>query len=339
MVRAQTTAPIPDNQRQNLLAYAISYTQHGHWPIFPLRPGTKRPAVPDHTANNCDHSDPRCNSADGHQGWEQRATTNQDRITRAWNTSPWGIGIACGPAGLVVIDLDTGGSINGTDSLRQIEADHNQQLPATFTVATPSGGRHLYYQQPPDTQIRNSAGTVAPGIDIRANGGYVVAPPTITTAGAYEVIEDRWPPELPSWFAKLLDPPTAAVPARPAPSPISPPTAAGISHVDRYVQAAVDGELDRLHQTRGGQRNHALYSAAKSLGQLVAAGALTQHDVEQVLEHAASSWYGIAGKDGGEPFTATEARQTIASGLRQGATKPRQLPTPTTRPEPVGATQ
>lgn len=332
MVRAHT-------QRTHLLAYALAYANDGGWPVIPLRPGTKRPATPNHTAETCDRSDPRCNSTTGHQGWEQRALTDPGRIHRTWNQTPYGVGIACGPAGLVVIDLDTGNGISGADSLAQLERDHGHQLPATFTVATPSGGRHLYYRRPPGTTIRNSAGTLAPGIDIRAAGGYVVAPPTITTAGSYEVIDDTWPPTLPDWFSQLLDPPTAATPARPKPKPVEPSTSATADRVDRYVTAAVDGELARLANAGAGRRNHSLFCAAVALGQLVAAGALDRPDVEQLLERTASPWYGIPGRKGGDPFTPTEARAAITSGLRRGLNEPRQLPTAADRRTPIGATR
>ena len=337
MVRAQTqrTQPaIHGQQHDNLRDHALAYADIG-WPIFPLQPGNKRPACPSHNSDNCDRSDPRCAAAGGHQGWEQRATTNPDRITRAWAKKPWGIGIACGPAGLVVIDLDIPkfSGITGAESLRQLEHDHGQQLPATFTVATPSGGRHLYYRTPDGSQIRNSAGTVAPSIDIRAAGGYVVAPPTIVTAGSYDIIDVTIPKELPTWFHQLVEPPEpAAAPQKPRPLIRPGPER---NRLDRYVQGAVNGELDRIRRAPGGRRNHELFVAAACLGELVAAGAIDRHEVEQILEEATMVWLGIAGNDG-QPFTATEARQTIASGLRKGATKPRQLPTD---PETGGSTR
>ena len=133
--------------RDELLNHALAYAEAG-WPIIPLRPGTKRPAAPNHTAATCDHSDRRC--TDGHTGWEPRATLDTDRIAAAWRHRPYGIGITCGPARLLVVDLDTakGGQPSGTASLAELEDKHGHQLPATWTVGTPSGGRHLYYRQP-----------------------------------------------------------------------------------------------------------------------------------------------------------------------------------------------
>jgi hypothetical protein len=70
--------------------------------VFPLRPGTKRPAL--HRFDRCPRTGP-CQHT--HQGWERRATTDPDRIRAAWAASDHNIGLATGPSGLVVIDLDT----------------------------------------------------------------------------------------------------------------------------------------------------------------------------------------------------------------------------------------
>jgi hypothetical protein len=67
-----------------LMRAALSHATRG-WRVFPLRPDDQRPAIRD---------------------WESRATTDPLRIRRAWQRGPFGIGIACGPSGLVVLDLD-----------------------------------------------------------------------------------------------------------------------------------------------------------------------------------------------------------------------------------------
>ncbi len=72
------------------------------WHVFPLRPGSKRPAG--HAEDGCPGTG-RC--AGGHRTWEQRATTDPDKIRAAWTQAPYGIGIATGPSGLCVLDLDT----------------------------------------------------------------------------------------------------------------------------------------------------------------------------------------------------------------------------------------
>ncbi len=311
------------NQRQVLRDAAHAYATAG-WPIFPLRPGTKRPATPNHTADNCNGTDPRC-AWNGHTGWEQRATTDHGRIDRAWDQHPYGIGIATGPARLVVVDLDvakTAIGVNGVQALRTIEEHHGQELPATFTVATPSGGRHLYYADPTGDSHGNTTSRVGPRIDTRAAGGYVVAPPSITPVGSYEVIDDHPPVELPSWFSQLLDKPPRGGRAG-ANKPSIKARQAPAKRVSRYVAAAIAGEQRRIAQAPAGQRNHILFCASVAIGQLVGANALETAQAEQLLDDAAQS-HVAAGA-----YSTSQARQTIASGLRRGVTEPRQLPTAT----------
>jgi hypothetical protein len=138
--------------------------------VFPCVPGSKRPAL--------------------RQDWEHRATTDTDRIARCWSTGLYNIGVACGPSGLVVLDLDTAkpgeqlppgwdspGICDGADSLAVLAERHGQPIPfGTFTVQTPSGGMHLYFTAPPGGRLRNTAGRLGWLIDTRAAGGYVLGP-------------------------------------------------------------------------------------------------------------------------------------------------------------------
>jgi hypothetical protein len=81
--------------------------------------------------------------------------------------------VDCGKSGLVVVDLDVKKGVDGPGSWKRHCSGH--QLPATFHVHTPSGGWHTWYRDPA-SKYRNSAGEIAPGVDIRAVGGFVVAP-------------------------------------------------------------------------------------------------------------------------------------------------------------------
>ena len=147
-----TPARPADDRRTRMLHAALDAAARG-WHVFPLRPGTKRPAKPDHDAKQCDGTDPRCR--DGHTGWEPRATIDPARIRRGWATVPFNIGIACGPARLVVVDLDTPkpgdtpppewdmpGITCGAAVLAVLVRRAGQPYPAgTWTVRTPSGER------------------------------------------------------------------------------------------------------------------------------------------------------------------------------------------------------
>jgi hypothetical protein len=100
------------------------------------------------------------------------------RIRAWWASRACNIGISAGPSGLVVIDLDiakAAGQPGGPESFCRLCRRYRQPVPRTFTVITPSGGRHLYFAAR-DGDVRNSAGRLAPLVDVRAAGGYVIGP-------------------------------------------------------------------------------------------------------------------------------------------------------------------
>jgi bifunctional DNA primase/polymerase-like protein len=310
----------------DLLAAALDAAARG-WPVFPLRPGTKRPAL--HGTDHCPRTGP---CTDGHAGWEQRATTDPDRIRRAWSTGPFNVGLATGPAGLVVVDVDTAdpddqppepwaalGIRDGAEVLTALADQTRQLIPATRVIATPSGGEHLYFLAPTGDGapvLRNTAGGLGRGlgwkIDTRAHGGYVVAAGSLTPTGAYRVIADRDPVPLPGWLVDRLRPP-----ALPPPPSGSIRTAAG--RTSRYLHAALTAETDRVRDAPARQRNACLYVAAIALGQLVAGGSLAEHHARGVLLDAAAGHIAI------DAYSARQAEQTITSGLRAGAKRPRRI--------------
>ncbi len=324
--------PNPD-----LLAAALAHAARG-WHVFPLRPNDKRPAFPDHTADDCTGRDPRCRA--GHVGWEQRATTDPDRIRRAWSARPYGIGIACGPSGLVVVDLDVPkhpddapppeweGACDGWDVFATLAARHGAQIDpvdgfgpdatprsgidATYTVGTGSGGTHLYYRHPTSgPALRNTTGDrggLGWKVDTRAHGGYVVAAGSTVASRLYGLVLDVDPAPLPGWLVGLL---------APAPRPARRTTAVSLpaDRHGRYLAAAIRRQVAHLAAAPEGQRNHALFTSAVALGQLAAGDALTDDDVTAVLEPVALS----------VGLRLGEVTRTIASGLRVGARQPRRL--------------
>ena len=132
---------------------ALEYAQRG-WRVVPIVPGEKRPAL---------------------NQWQHAATTDPDTINRWWKgeQSGCGVGIATGAAsGIWVLDIDD------RDALYELEREHCE-LPATLTSITGSGGEHQIYQWPDDGRtINNSASGFIQGIDVRGEGGQIVAPPT-----------------------------------------------------------------------------------------------------------------------------------------------------------------
>ncbi len=113
--------------------------------------------------------------------WQQDATTDPDQI-RGW-FARWphaNIGIATGrESGIFVLDVDPKhDGLTSLDALRK-EID----LPPTLTVRTGSGGLHLYYRYPEGTLIKNMTSSLGAGLDIRGEGGQVVAPPSLHVSG------------------------------------------------------------------------------------------------------------------------------------------------------------
>jgi hypothetical protein len=155
------------------------------WSIIPIRPGDKRPLV---RWEEFQHRRP---SEDEARGW-----------LRAWPEA--GIGIVTGAiSGLVVLDVDP--RHGGDASLERLEREHGR-LPVTLEARTGSGGRHLYFAHPGGL-VRNKA-ALAAGIDLRGDGGYVVAPPSLHASGRrYAWVEDRAPASarpapLPAWLLR-----------------------------------------------------------------------------------------------------------------------------------------
>ncbi|MFB4269421.1 bifunctional DNA primase/polymerase [Nonomuraea sp. GTA35] len=290
----------------NLTRYALAAAARG-WHVFPLAPNGKTP--------------PR-----GFTNWQHRTTNDPATIRRIWQR-PYNLGIATGPSGLVVIDLDQPkpyeqpppqwnrpGIRDGADVLAALCDQAGQPLPLeTFQVRTRRGGLHLYFTAPNGVTLTNTQGGnggLGWLIDTRANGGYVVGPGSHVTdehgSGPYEVLHPIPPAPLPAWLVERL---------RPAPLPPQKPITVPLAS-DRhgaYIRAAVLGELQRVASSPPHGHNNALYLASVALGQLVAGGEL----------HAAAvtTWLMEAATQIGQPYR--EAQRTIASGLRAGARRPR----------------
>jgi hypothetical protein len=224
-----------------------------------------------------------------------------------------------------VLDLDpatdAGPDTDGPDGatgLAALAQARGVALGATFTVATPRGGTHLYYRTPPGVRLRNTAGTLAPHLDTRAEGGYVVAPGTILPGGAYELVDDTDPPELPGWLVQALTVKPSASLSAPAQRPCT--------DVGGYVTAAVAGECDKVRHAPPGRHNAVLCRAAYALGQLVGAG-LLEHNTARAELIAAGGV--LIGADCG--CTPTEVTRVIDAGLAAGERNPRRT-TPRTSP-------
>ena len=213
--------------RAELLNAALRYAELGYR-VFPCVPGTKAPL----TAH----------------GFHD-ASTDAEQIEGWWSRYPLAnVGIAT--EGLIVIDIDSESNTWPADPERMLE------LAAAPMALTPRGGSHRIFRQPAGKGWRCTEGRLAPKVDTRADGGYIVAPPSVVEGKAY-----RWAPglelddpperlpESPAWLTRELDglAATAAKSAPAAPSANGTPTLASV--------AAAPGEANTIPL---GQRNATL---------------------------------------------------------------------------------
>jgi hypothetical protein len=205
-----------------------------------------------------------------------------------------------------VIDIDPGKG--GADNLRALEAKLGA-LPTTRAAKSGGGGAHYFFKHP-GVFVLSTAGVLAPGVDVRADLGYiVVASSSHMSGGVYE-----WR-DLEVAIADLprawLDAMVGAKPGTSAPPPKSAPFAGDVS---AYAHAALQYEVAAVRLAPEGTRNARLWSAAKSLGQLVGGGALDRGVVERELVAA-----GLAA----DPEEEKKTRDTVARGIEKGMLRPR----------------
>jgi hypothetical protein len=160
------------------LTAAVDYTTRG-WRVFPLNG-----KVPLGGSNGC------------------LGATSDPAAVALWPSGS-NVGIATG-RGLVVLDVDC--HHGGGDSLADLERRHGR-LPATVSAETGGGGEHHYFSS--RARIKNSAGKLGPGLDVRGEGGYVVAPPSVHPDTGCAYVWDNHPDDvklapLPGWLAQLL---------------------------------------------------------------------------------------------------------------------------------------
>ena len=269
----------------SLLEVALSYATRG-WHVLPIKPRDKTPL----TAHGKDD-----------------ATTDEKIIRHWWLKSPnANIGVATGAvSGFVVLDVDAGRG--GFEMLTRL-ASEQDPLPNTLTALTGGGGQHLLFAHP--GRLVSNRTNVVPGIDVRGDGGYIVAPPSIHRSGnLYRWLDENTPiAEWPSWLIALLCPGPKASPR------MDKPTAANRSQA--YVGAALRNELEQLAQAMAGDRNDQLNKSAFALGRLIGAGLLDRHRVEAELSQIAHS-IGLSER---------ESAATIRSGIESGMQSPRAVP-------------
>ncbi len=293
---------------RHLVEIALRYATHG-WPVLPLH--TPRPTGCTCTAAECGSPGKHPRTARGLHD----ASTDIDRIRDWWSRWPdANLGVVTGAdSGLLVLDVDLP---DGPATLARLQADHGP-LPATCEQRTGSGGRQLLFAHP--GQPVGNRTRVEPGIDLRADGGYIVVPPSVHATGErYRWTHRSTPAPAPGWLLHLLD--RQRTPELPAAEVPAPPRPAG-GREQRYAAAALHRELIVLASAVEGARNDTLNRAAFNLGQLTASGLLDRDQVAAELERVAT----------GIGLGPVETHRTIASGMAAGQRRPRTAPAPPPR--------
>ena len=273
-----------------LLSAALEYTAQGI-AIMPCAPGGKKPALP---TTGKEHS---------------VASSEADQIRQWWATYPnANIGIACTPNRIAVIDID------GEAGAKWI-TDNHLPMPATWTVTT-GRGYHYYYRWPAGMEIRTCQ--IAPKLEIRAAGAYVIAPPSIHPDGDTYQCAPRpceWEelPVLPVEWVSLQPQPQAQPETVDNVTYLQAPPSSTTIPLDNIVALKrLAGLAEHLANTPSGNRHSALYTISRTLGQLVASRHLTEYLIHNALFDATAT-NGLLAEDGDHNVT-----QTITNGIAKG---------------------
>ncbi|MFD8396055.1 bifunctional DNA primase/polymerase [Streptomyces sp. NPDC059680] len=349
----ETRSPAPQARPTTPHAVARWCAAQG-WPVHPLAPGRKTPAA------NCSackdrHHDPKacpCLPAGRPCHGFHAATTKTRYIDSWWAQTPAaGVGVACGAANLVVIDIDAHpapvpdrsrllpgipipdgvnltGLASGFDTLALLAAFRRQQDLAdddtTLRVRTPSGGLHIWYRNTdPGVRFRCSNGSSAKvalawQVDVRADGGYIIAPSTRTSHGTYQAEgPTRIPAPLPDWLRTELVRTGHVISPKPPRQPgVSVrdrrrPRKPGTAH--RVLGPLVDEVIQCGAVREGAGFTEKLNRAAYTAGGLVAAGHLDEARARDFLLESANE---------ARPWQTARNEKIVEDGLSAGAARP-----------------
>lgn len=293
-----------------VIEQAIEYACNG-FPVFPVNPHNKAPL----TTN----------------GFKD-ASTDPREIRGQWNWHPTAmIGIPTGAtSGFWVLDLDKpkeGNPVDGVEAFTNLMCEHGSQL---FPhVISPSGGQHYYFRY--DRPMRNAENLAGLRIDLRGDGGYIVAGGSVKSFRERYTFEDpatRYViQQAPGWLYEWIEQ------ARNRKKPVErqPVQQQAALHQSanpfarEYGKAALASEADKLAGTPPGERHQQTRNSAISMATLVTAGVITTGEAKDALKDACNANGHI--KDDG----LRSVEQTIEDGLRYGeGLPPREIPAPST---------
>jgi Bifunctional DNA primase/polymerase, N-terminal/Family of unknown function (DUF5906) len=308
------SAPASIKPDDSIVDHALYYAQLG-WPVFPGRIGKKE------SHKSAEYS--------GGRKWGQ--TTDAAEIRRDFKKWPdANVCIVTGAvSGIFVVEADTkeGHDVDGIASLAALEAQHGE-LPPTLQAISPSGSVHYYFKHP-GFKIINSASAIAPGIDVRGDGGMVVATPSVKPGkGVYSWRNQLPIADAPQWLLdriaagkekETISQQAAALVRAPLDGFDESP-AQGVHRGGGYIEAALRGEYDEVVRTPEGRRNHQLNDSSLKLGHYVGGGVLDENKaIDEMMKAAQTS--GLLAEDG-----KAQCLATIRSGLDAGKREPKGIP-------------
>ncbi len=276
---------------KTILDYALKYGQRG-WAPVPLTGNTKKPCLTD---------------------WPNVASSDEEYIRQHFAHHDCNIGIVCGKkSNLLVIDVDIP---DGPASLKSLE---NQlgKLPDTLSQTTGGGGRQFFFLYPAGVEIGNSVKKLGAGIDIRANNGQVVVPPSIHPNGnQYKWDNTLSPAALPqAWIDSIvqLQQPTHIRPAQPS-------ALDETFGLHPYINKALSNGMQKIADAEEGTRNETLFKVVAGLAGFISSGLLE----ENTLYVRAKQAFQACHSDGmGEQ----EFNNTFSSAVERGKQTPREIP-------------
>lgn len=292
------------------------------WAVFPLVPREKTP-YPFTTGLHAATSDVGAVV----DWWAGRAGVPLKKPGRPVRAEPdSNIGVATGAAsGFFVLDVD--GDVGLASLMKMARAF--APLPQTVRQSTGKGG-HLLFAWPDGVEVRNKAGNLGrvpgkpdpyPGLDIRGNGGYIVAAPSMHPSGrpyAWAAGCDpftRGPARAPRWLLDLIvGEPAPAAPAGPRP-PVR-----RVEGESPYGRAALDGACSAIAGARPGTQDATLHGRAYSIGRLVASGTLDAGRARSALIAAGMA---MACGNPRDPWTRQTVEKKVDAAFARASSNPK----------------
>lgn len=207
--------------------------------------------------------------------------------------------------GWIVVDVDVK---DGAQGAAWLDANSHRMV-QTRTIRTGSGGLHLYFRWP-GQPVKNSASKIAPGIDVRGDGGYVIFPPS----PGYAVADNAPVADAPDWLLPAILPP--------APEPVMAPRRVDADSLSILGRQVLQDRCDEIRFAPDGAKHSTINEAAFAVGGLVHTGHVTETEAIADLRDALSVILPRC-KD------QRAAEKTLHRAFREGINKPQNVDPPT----------